>query len=215
MWSGDVYSSFEALQNSVRGGLDIGLAGIPWWTTDIGGFMESDVFTDYFKELLVRWYEWAVFTPILRLHGDRGPFTIPALDNRDWGGGYLHTGQDNEIWSYGEEAQKIMTDNLKLRWSLKDYIKSLYDEASANGSPLMRTMFYEFPEDEKCWDLDDQYMFGSDYLVAPVMYEGMRERQVYLPAGKWEDIRDGKVYDGAQTITASAPIESIPVFKRK
>ena len=215
MWSGDIYSSFEALQNSVRGGLDIGLAGIPWWTTDIGGFMESDVFTDYFKELLVRWYEWAVFTPILRLHGDRGPFTIPALDNRDWGGGYLHTGQDNEIWSYGEEAQKIMTDNLKLRWSLKDYIKSLYDEASANGSPLMRTMFYEFPEDEKCWDLDDQYMFGSDYLVAPVMYEGMRERQVYLPAGKWDDIRDGKVYDGAQTITAAAPIESIPVFKRK
>ena len=79
----------------------------------------------------------------------------------------------------------------------------------------MRTMFYEFPEDEKCWDLDDQYMFGSEYLVAPVMYEGMRERKVYLPAGKWEDIRDGKVYDGAQTITVAAPIESIPVFKKK
>jgi len=215
MWSGDIYSTFEALQNSVRGGLDIGLAGIPWWTTDIGGFMMSDVNTDYFKELLVRWYEWAVFTPILRLHGERGPLNIEPLDHKDWGSGYLHTGHANEIWSYGEEVQKILTDNLKIRWDLKDYIKSIYDEASKNGSPLMRAMFYEFPEDEKCWDLDDQYMFGSDYLVAPVMYEGMRERQVYLPAGKWEDIRDGKVYDGDQTITASAPIESIPVFKRK
>ena len=215
LWSGDVYSTFEALQNSVRGGLDIGLAGIPWWTTDIGGFMNSDVNTDYFKELLVRWYEWAVFTPILRLHGERGPLDIEPLDHKDWGSGYLHTGHANEIWSYGEEVQKIMTDNLKIRWDLKDYIKSLYDEASANGSPLMRTMFYEFPEDEKCWDLDDQYMFGSEYLVAPVMYEGMRERQVYLPAGQWEDIRDGKVYEGGQTITAAAPIESIPVFKKK
>ena len=155
-----------------------------------------------------------MFTPILRLHGERGPLDIEPLDHKDWGSGYLHTGHANEIWSYGERVQQIMTDNLKIRWDLKDYIKSLYDEASANGSPLMRTMFYEFPEDEKCWDLDDQYMFGSEYLVAPVMYEGMREREVYLPAGKWEDIRDGKVYDGGVTITAAAPLESIPVFKK-
>ena len=78
----------------------------------------------------------------------------------------------------------------------------------------MRTMFYEFPEDEKCWDIDDQYMFGDKYLVAPVMYEGMRERKVYLPSGEWEDIRDGKVYTGSQTVVSPAPIESIPVFKK-
>ena len=214
LWNGDIYSTFEALQNAVRGGLGIGIAGIPWWTTDIGGFMMSDVNTDYFKELLVRWYEWAVFTPILRLHGERGPLDIEPLDHLERGSGYLHTGHANEIWSYGEEVQKILTDNLKLRWELKDYIRTIYDEASENGSPLMRTMFYEFPEDEKCWDIDDQYMFGDKYLVAPVMYEGMRERKVYLPKGQWEDIRSGKVFEGGQVITAEAPIESIPVFKK-
>ena len=78
----------------------------------------------------------------------------------------------------------------------------------------MRTMFYEFPKDEKCWDLRDQYMFGDEYLVAPVLKAGMKSRKVYLPEGKWTDIRDGKVYDGGQTVEVSTPIESIPVFKR-
>ena len=75
-------------------------------------------------------------------------------------------------------------------------------------------MFYEFPEDEKCWDLRDQYMFGSDYLVAPVLKADMKEREVYLPKGKWQDIRDGKTYSGGQTVKVPTPIDSIPVFKR-
>ena len=83
------------------------------------------------------------------------------------------------------------------------------------AAPFMRAMVIDYADDPVCLNLDRQYMFGDDYLVAPVMYEGMREREVYLPAGKWEDIRDGKVYDGGCTITAATPIESIPVFKRK
>lgn len=79
----------------------------------------------------------------------------------------------------------------------------------------MRTMFYEFPEDEKCWELSDQYMFGSRYLAAPILHLNEFERQVYLPAGTWTDIRNGKEYAGGQTVTAEAPIESIPVFRRK
>ena len=94
-------STWESLRDQLAAGLNIGLAGIPWWNTDIGGFMEGNVYDPEFKELLARWYEWAVFQPIMRLHGDREPFTIPALDDRDWGGGYLHTGQPNELWSYG------------------------------------------------------------------------------------------------------------------
>ena len=78
----------------------------------------------------------------------------------------------------------------------------------------MRAMFLEFPEDKKCWELDDQYMFGSKYLVAPVLGAGVTEREVYLPEGKWEDIRDGKVYEGGCTVKSPAPIDSIPVFKR-
>ena len=103
---------------------------------------------------------------VLRMHGDRGPHNIPPLDDRDFGGGYLYTGQSNELWSYGEENYRIMKKYYDIRISMHDYIKQLYDEASENGSPLIRTMFYEFPDDKKCWELQDQYMFGSEYLVA-------------------------------------------------
>ncbi len=213
VWSGDVPSTFEAFRDQLAAGLNMGLAGIPWWTTDIGGFMTDDVNDPDFRQLLIRWYEFAVFSPVLRMHGDRGPYDIPALDDRDFGGGYLHTGQDNELWSYGEDNFKIMKDQLEIRHKLKPYIKSLYEEASRNGSPLLRTLFYEFPDDSKCWDVYDEYMFGDKYLVAPILELNTYKREVYLPAGKWEDIRDGKIYEGLQTISADAPIESIPVYR--
>ena len=218
LWNGDVQSSWECLQDSVVEGLNIGLAGIPWWTTDIGGFMYGNPDNPDFIELLERWFEFAVFTPILRLHGDRDPHNIPPLDKdpqRGYGGGYLFTGQPNEIWSYGEEAQKIMTEQIKLRESLIPYISKLMNETSKNGSPLMRTMFYEFPDDEKCWNLKDQYMFGNEYLVAPVLYPGVKNRDVYLPKGEWENIHTKETFTGGQTINVAAPINQIPVFKRK
>ncbi len=214
VWSGDVPSTFEAFYDQVQAGLNMGLAGIPWWTTDIGGFMTDDVNDPDFQQLLIRWYEFAVYSAVLRMHGDRGPYNIPPLDTRDWGGGYLHTGQPNELWSYGEENYRIMKKYYDIRIDMHDYIRDLYKEASENGSPLIRTMFYEFPEDAKCWELQDQYMFGSEYLVAPIFRLNQFERDVYLPAGTWVDTRDGKQYEGGQTIHAEAPIDSIPVFKK-
>ena len=214
VWSGDVPSTFEAFYDQLQAGLNMGLAGIPWWTTDVGGFMTDDVNDPDFQQLLIRWYEFAVYSAVLRMHGDRGPYNIPPLDTRDWGGGYLHTGQPNELWSYGEENYRIMKKYYDIRIEMHDYIKQLYEEASKNGSPLIRAMFYEFPEDSKCWELQDQYMFGSDYLVAPIFHLNQFEREVYLPAGKWEDTRDHKVYNGGQTITADALLDSMPVFKR-
>ncbi len=214
LWSGDIPSTFEAFRDQLSAGLNTGIAGIPWWTTDIGGFMTDDVKDPDFVELLLRWFGFGVFSPIMRLHGDRGPRDIPTLDDRDFGGGYLFTGQPNEIWSYGEEAEAIMKKYIELRMSLKDYTAGLMKEASENGSPVIRTMFYEFPEDKKCWELEDQYMFGPSYLVAPVMELGMRSREVYLPAGKWEDINTNKVYDGGVTINVDAPLDVIPAFKR-
>ncbi|MBR6256486.1 MAG: glycoside hydrolase family 31 protein [Lachnospiraceae bacterium] len=214
LWSGDVPSTFEAFRDQLAGGLNAGIAGIPWWNTDIGGFMTDDVNDPEFKELLMRWFAFGVFSPVMRLHGDRGPYDIPPLDNRDFGGGYLHTGQDNEIWSYGKEEQKIMTKYIRLRESLKPYIAGLMKEAHKNGSPVIRTMFYEFPEDEKCWECEDQYMFGPDYLVAPVFEYGARERSVYLPEGKWENIFTKKTLAGGKSVTVAAPIDQIPVFKK-
>ena len=214
IWSGDVPSTFESFREQLQAGLNIGLAGIPWWTTDIGGFMTDDVNDPDFRELLIRWYQFAVYSAVLRMHGDRGPFTIPALDDRDWGGGYLHTGQPNELWSYGEENYRIMRKYYDVRISMHDYIRDLYREAHETGAPLIRTMFFEFPQDAACWDLQDQYMFGSRYLVAPVLELHQRERGVYLPEGRWKDLNSGAVLDGGRVVTAPAPIDQIPVYEK-
>ena len=101
-----------------------------------------------------------------------------------------------------------------IRIEMHDYIKSLYEEAHTNGSPLIRAMFYEFPDDAKCWELQDQYMFGANYLVAPVMNLNQFKRDVYLPEGKWKLTSTGEVYDGKQTVTVDAPIEYMPVFEK-
>ncbi len=214
LWSGDVPSTFESLRDQISAGLNMGLAGIPWWTTDIGGFMTDDVADADFRELLLRWFEFAVFSPILRMHGDRGPHDIPPLSDKEWGGGSLFTGRPNELWSYGEEAFRIMKKQLDLRLSLRPYIAGLMREASETGAPLLRTMFYEFPDDPHCWELEDQYMFGGQYLVAPILHAGQRERRVYLPAGKWKNLADGQICKGADAIVCAAPLEQIPVFER-
>ncbi|MDE6601122.1 MAG: family 31 glucosidase [Lachnospiraceae bacterium] len=214
VWSGDVPSTFEAFADQLQCGLNMGLAGIPWWTTDIGGFMTDDVNDPDFRQLLIRWYQFAVYSPVLRMHGDRGPYNIPPLDDRDWGGGYLHTGQPNELWSYGEDNYAIMKKYYDVRISMHDYIKELYGEAHENGSPLLRTMFYEFPADEKCWEAEDQYMFGSRFLVAPILHLNEWKREVYLPAGKWKLTSTGEVLEGGRTVSVDAPIDYMPVFER-
>lgn len=214
IWSGDVPSTFEAFRDQILAGLNMGLAGIPWWTTDVGGFMTDDVNDPDFQQLLIRWYQFAVYSAVLRMHGDRGPYNIPPLDDRDWGGGYLHTGQPNELWSYGEENYKIMRHYYDIRVGMRDYIKKLFGEAHTDGSPLIRTMFYEFPEDERCWELRDQYMFGDRYLVAPILHLNEFERDVYLPAGAWRLTSTGETYTGGKTVRVSAPIEYMPVFER-
>ena len=215
VWSGDVPSTFEAFAEQVQCGLNMGLAGIPWWTTDIGGFMTDDVNDENFRQLLIRWYQFAVYSAVLRMHGDRGPYNIPALDDRDYGGGYLHTGQPNELWSYGEKNYEIMKKYYNIRVEMKDYIKKLYEEAHTNGSPLIRTMFYEFPDDSKCWELCDQYMFGDKYLVAPILKLNQFKRDVYLPKGKWKLTSTSEVYDGEKTVSVDAPIEYTPVFEKQ
>lgn len=215
VWSGDVPSTFESLRDQLQCGLNMGLAGIPWWTSDIGGFMTDDWKSDEFKQLLIRWFEFATFTAVLRMHGDRGPNDdIAPLDDRDFGGGYLYTGHPNELWSYGEEAYTIFKKYFNIRTQLKPYLKSLYQEASKNGSPIIRAMFYEFPEDEKCWNEYSQYMFGSKYLVAPILEMNQFERDVYLPEGTWKDTLDNAIYKGNTTIKAKAPIDHIPVFEK-
>jgi alpha-D-xyloside xylohydrolase len=214
VWSGDIHSSFIALRNQLAAGLNMGLAGIPWWTTDIGGFHGGDPTDPAFRELLIRWFQYGAFCPVMRLHGCRVPEAAPVENGV--GGGRCVTGADNEVWSFGEEAYGILENLLKLRERMKPYISRLMREAHEFGRPVIRTLFYEFPADPEAWNVEDQYLFGDALLIAPVLEAGQRARNVYLPKGcDWIDARRGAEYAGGQTVTADAPIESIPVFVRK
>jgi len=182
------------------------MSGIPWWTADIGGFFKGDPDDPEYRELLVRWFEYGAFCPLFRLHGDRLPNASMGADM---------TGGPNEIWSFGEEACSILTSYIFLRERLRPYLHAQAKEASRTGTPVMRPLLLEFPEDEKCWDVDDQFMFGPDLLVAPVLEQHARERSVYLPAGTgWTDAWTGAYEPGGAVVTANAPLERIPLFLR-
>jgi alpha-D-xyloside xylohydrolase len=206
IWSGDIASTFEALQAQVRAGLNMAMSGIPWWTTDIGGFHSGDIHSPYFRELIVRWFQYGVFCPICRLHGHRLPILNPLPRG----------GADNEVWSFGEEVYAILRRLLFLRERLRPHIHQQMQIASETGLPPMRPLFVDFPDDTACETVDDQFMFGSELLVAPVLYEGAYERRVYLPAASnWINTGTGAVHAGGQWINVDAPLETIPVFVKE
>jgi alpha-D-xyloside xylohydrolase len=203
VWSGDIPSTFEALRAQVPAGLNMGLSGIPWWNTDIGGFHAGDPDSPYFRELIVRWFQYGLFFALFRLHGVRKGSTGPG------------SGGPNEIWSFGEEAYAIIKDLLFLRERLRPYIMAQMNLAHEKGIPPMRPLFFDFPEDGDCIDVEDQFMYGPDLLVAPVLYEGARSREVYLPAGtSWRDAWTDEVLEGGRWITADAPLDRIPLYLR-
>lgn len=214
-WSGDIHSSFRAMREQLQAGLNMCLAGIPWWTSDIGGFVGGDIKDKGFQELLVRWFAWGAFCPVFRMHGERSPWYEREEEFID-GVRQLTSGQDNEVWSFGEDNFEILKKYLFIREKLRPYIRSCMKQASETGSPVMRPMFYDFYQDTVCWETEDQYMFGPDLLVAPVMQEGVTSRTVYLPEHEtWIESYTGKTYEGGQTVTAEAPLDVIPVFERK
>ncbi len=211
VWSGDIHSSFTSLRNQLSAGLNMGIAGIPWWTTDIGGFHGGDPDDDAFREVLVRWFQFGTFCPVMRLHGYREPLGEPIGTE---GGALCVSGGPNEVWSYGEEAYEICKKYMNHREEMFPYIKTLMEDAHKNGTPVMRPLFYDFEKDEKSWEIEDQYMFGPDIMVAPILYAGMREREVYFPSGaNWKNIFTGTIYDGGATAVVDAPIDILPVFE--
>lgn len=190
----------------------MGIAGIPWWTTDIGGFHGGDPTDPDFQELLVRWFEYGTFCPVMRLHGYREPLKEPMGKE---GGAACVSGADNEVWSFGEEAYEICKTYLQIREDMKPYITERMKEAHEKGTPVMRPLFYDFPQDKKAWEVEDEYMFGPDYLVAPILYAGMRKREVYLPAeDNWKNYWTGEVFRGGSVIEVDAPLAQLPVFVR-
>lgn len=187
VWSGDIESTFESLKCQVHAAINMAMCGIPWWNTDVGGFYGGDITSDYFKELIVRWFQFGVFSPVLRLHGNR---------NRHGESSGLKeaSGDPNELWSFGDENFATLKELVMLRERLRPYISEQMHIASVSGEPVIRPMFFEYPDDEACYTLDTQYMFGSDIIFAPVVEQGQSKKKFYVPDGEWVLSLNGRKY---------------------
>jgi alpha-D-xyloside xylohydrolase len=214
VWSSDIYPSWDAFKRQIPTGLDFSASGLTYWSNDTGGWQylppehhpahtplldPSDAraniggYDDY-PELYTRWFQYATFLPIFRAHGSR---------------------TSNEVWSYGSQAAPILEKYLRLRYELMPYIYSLGYHTWITGAPFMRALPLDFPNDPKVTDMRDEYMFGPAFLVAPVTEQGATSRTVYLPAGTdWYNYWTNERVSGGQTITVSAPIDTIPLFVR-
>jgi len=214
VWSADIPSTWDSLRRQIAGGLNIAMSGIPVWNSDIGGFHGGDISSPSFRELLVRWFQYGVFCPVMRVHGVRKDST-PKPDADEGKADPNHPNVANEVWSYGEEACEILSDQVRLRERLKPYIMEQMKVAETTGLPPMRPLFVDFPDDPQAWEMEDQFMFGPDILVCPVVEEGQRSRSVYLPEGaEWQDAWTGERVAAGTTIEADASLERIPVFVR-
>ena len=212
VWNGDVISTFDALRMSVKTGLSMAMCGIPWWNSDIGGFHDGDIESDYFKELIVRWMQFGLFCPVMRLHGARKK-TKNQVDKHP--GVKEPSGGDNEIWSFGERDYEILKGLIETREKLKPYIWKYMDIASTEGKPIMRPMFFDYYNDRVCYELEDQYMFGEDILFAPITEQGCTSREVYLPEGSWVDVNTGECFTGKQWIEGHAQLDQYLAFVKE
>ncbi|MCS7478660.1 TIM-barrel domain-containing protein [Umezawaea endophytica] len=206
VWSGDIPATWDSLRAQVRAGLNLAVAGIPWWTTDIGGFHGGDPDSPEYRELITRWFQYGVFCPLFRLHGFRDP--------RGEFGAEM-TGGPNEVWSYGPEALASIEESLRMRERLRPYVMEQMRVAHESGVPPMRPLFVDFPHDQRAWEVDDQFLFGPALLVAPVLHPGAETRRVHLPTGSaWTDAATGERHLGGRTIEAPTPRSRIPVYLR-
>jgi alpha-D-xyloside xylohydrolase len=194
-WSGDVNCDFENLRRQVPAGLNFMLSGIPYWTTDIGGFISGNTNDPAYRELFVRWFQYGTFCPIFRVHGTR-------------------TNDQNELWSYGAEAQSILVNFDNIRYRLMPYIYSLAWKITSDGYTMMRPLMMDFSADPRVKNIGDQFMFGPAILVNPVTEPAATTRHLYLPKARWQDFWTGEVIEGGRALNAPAPIQRIPLFVR-
>jgi alpha-D-xyloside xylohydrolase len=195
VWSGDVDPNWETFRRQIPAGLNYSVSGLPYWTTDIGGFVSANPDDPAYRELYIRWFQFGTFCPIFRAHGTR-------------------TTNQNEIWSYGSEAQKTLAAYDKLRYRLMPYIYSLAWKTTSEGYTIMRPLVMDFREDTRAQNIGDQFLFGPAILVSPVTEPGAATRRLYLPNAKWYDFWTGAAIQGGRTLDAPSPIDRMPLYVR-
>jgi alpha-D-xyloside xylohydrolase len=194
-WSGDIGGTWDTYRRQIVSGLNFTITGLPYWTTDIGGFFRpgrSQYTDEKYQDLLTRWYQWGAMSPIFRMHGYQ---------------------TETEPWKYGQKVEDNMRKMLNLRYRLLPYIYSEAWQVTKNGSTMMRPLVMDFNGDTAAVNRQFQYMFGKSILVAPVTEPGTTEWNVYLPkADGWFDFWTGKHLAGGQTVKTDAPLDRIPLF---
>ena len=204
LWSGDVVARWDDLRDQISAGVNTSLSGVPNWTHDIGGFALEDRYTNQdpahieeWRELYLRWFQFGTFSPLFRSHGE---FPYREI---------------YEIAPEGTPTYEAQAFYDRLRYRLMPYIYTLAGNTHHRDGTIMRGLVMDFAEDRRVWDIDDQYMFGPAFLVAPVTEFKARTREVYLPQGAlWYDFYTGRATQGGQAITADAPYERMPLFVR-
>jgi alpha-D-xyloside xylohydrolase len=192
-WSGDVDPNWETFRRQIPAGLNYSISGLPYWTTDIGGFVVANPDDPAYRELYIRWFQFGTFCPIFRAHGTR-------------------TTNQNELWSYGPDAQKILVSYDKLRYRLLPYTYSLAWKTTHEGYTIMRPLVMDFRTDLRAQNIGDQFLFGPGLLVNPVVEQGATSRRLYLPASKWYDFWTGSAQQGGRAVDAAAPLERLPLY---
>ena len=190
-WTGDVNNDFGTLEAQIPLGLNTGMSGVPYWSSDVGGFFHAVPET---AELYARWFQLGAFTPIFRSHG--------------W------VWREHVPWAHGPRVEAICREFAELRYRLLPYTYSLAWQAHTQGLPLMRPLVLNYPDDPRVWQLGHQFLWGDDLLVAPVTREGATTWPLYLPAGVWYDFWSGARHEGPGGITVDAPLERLPLLAR-
>jgi alpha-glucosidase (family GH31 glycosyl hydrolase) len=212
LWSGDVQSLWETLRTHVPIAVNTGLSGIPYWGTDIGGFIPT---AEYTGELHVRWFQFATFCPSFRAHGRHWHLRLPW----GWNGGDGGPKETNGFTPAAEElnnprVEPILKKYLELRYRLLPYIYTAARETVDTGLPMMRAMWLHHPDDGTAVARGDQFLWGRDLLVAPVVEKGAATRRVYLPAGHWFDFWTSERIEGGREIDRAVDLEITPLYVR-
>ena len=196
VWSGDLYPTNWAFQRQIAAGLNFALSGMPYWTTDIGGYFPlkgASMTTPEYQELYARWFQFGAFCPVFRTHGHR---------------------DHNEIWTY-DKVEPVLLTYERLRYRMMPYIYSLAWKVTHDDYTMQRPLLMDWRTDHKVWNIGDEYMFGPAFLVSPVWKEDARKREVYLPAAaSWYDFWTGEKVQGGQELEVDAPLEKLPLFMR-